>query len=135
MSTTTENVTETMQVFDFTEIARQKHVQVNHVIYRIRPLGSAEYLKMVEQQKKLKALKNAETTKKTIDAMNKVIDDIIVPLFEFDTDVKQEDGVALLPFPELIKQLKASSGFAYRMLMDRMAMVVMPNPDKGEREV
>lgn len=135
MSQNEDVTTEKMQVFDFSEITRTKHVQVNHIIYRIRSLGSAEYLKIVEQQQKLQALKQAGATKKSIDSMNKILDDIIIPLFEVDTDVKQEDGVELLPFTTLIKRLKAGSGFAYRMLMDRMAMVIMPNPDMGEREL
>jgi len=126
---------EDMLVFDVSDVIRKRHMKINHIIYDVRPLGSAEYLKIQKQSQKIQALQIKGANSSTINEMNDIIYSLLFPLFTVSTEVEQEDGVELLEFDELMKRVKNANPIAYNSLMGDLSKTILPDAQKESERI
>lgn len=75
-------MSEKMICFDTTEATRTKHVQIDKIKFGIRPLGSAEFLQLVDKNDKIQQMKKQGVSGKALAELQNEMFPLIEPLFD-----------------------------------------------------
>ena len=113
---------EIIPVFDTTNARKKRHVEIDGVTYEIRPLGSAEYFRIVDKSRKLNEIVSGKQNSKAVRALQDELFPLIIPLFEPSET-----------FNKWIVDTKRDSGFAYRSIMQELVKLVVPNVRKADK--
>ena len=115
MSADNENVQ--IPEFDTRPYREDRHVKIDGVTYTIRPLGAAEYNRLVDRADQIKSLSTSgKITPAARAKAEQEIYDIITPLFTPADEFKKWQA-----------STKKATEFAYRAVMDQLAGIVVPN--------
>lgn len=113
---------EKIPVFSTYEAVRDKHVEIDGVVYTVHPLGSAEYLQILDGRDKLAKL-SEKADSKTICKIQDDIFDMVSNVFEPNDD-----------FRTWADDTKRKSDYVYRSVMNQLLEIVIPKVRLNDRE-
>lgn len=102
-------------VFDTLHARKPKTIIIDGVTYRARPLGSAEYFKLVEKSNRLQEAQQSKLDPRKFQKLQDDTIELILPIFEPNDK-----------FRDVISACKKEAGFDYYAMMTRIIALVMP---------